>query len=110
MTSLIRFLLICTLSLPAAVADPDAMSGDVFPDPQQTYKNALEQEKQTGKTMVWDGMTMVPAPEGFRNPLTPHAMAAGWRPVIVNGEVVGACDGSQCTSSALQPGLFTSRP
>lgn len=110
MTSLIRFLLICTLSLPAAVADTDAASGDVFFDLQQAYKNALEYEKQTGRTMVWDGVTMVPAPEGFRNPLTSDAMAAGWRAVIVNGEVVGACDGSQCTSQALQSGLFMSKP
>gem|GEM_PF-7036880 len=88
---------------------PGITSGDVFSDPQLTYKRALEQEKHTGKTMVWDGMAMVPAPEGFRNPLTPDAMAAGWRPVVVNGEVVGACDGSQCTSQALQPNLFTSQ-
>ncbi|MCL4316065.1 MAG: hypothetical protein M1527_04285 [Gammaproteobacteria bacterium] len=109
MTSLIRILLICILGLTAAVADYEPVSGDLLFDPQQTYKNALEQEKQTGRTMIWDGITMAPAPEGFQNPLTPDAMAAGWRPVVVNGEVVGACDGSQCTSSALQPDLFISQ-
>lgn len=109
MTPLICVLLICTLGLPVVMADPDPVSGDLLFDLQQTYKNALDQEKQTGKTMVWDGATMVPAPKDFQNPLTPDAMAAGWRPVVVNGEVAGACDGSQCTAPVLQPDLFISR-
>lgn len=81
-----------------------------FPDPAKEYAAALQREKDTGKDQVWDGMKMGDAPEGFKNPMTPEAIAQGWRAVVVNGETVGACNGSMCTSSGLQPDLFGPAP
>lgn len=88
----------------------DAGGAGAMPDPAKVYEAAIASEKESGKTMVWDGDQMVPAPEGFQNPLTPDAMAAGWRPVMSGNEVVGACNGSVCTAQGLQPDLFGGPP
>lgn len=91
---------------PADTPAADAGASDPLGDLQKMYDTAIASEKETGKTMVWDGDKMVPAPDNFQNPLTPDAMSAGWRPVVVGGEVVGACNGSMCTAQGLQPDLF----
>lgn len=70
------------------------------------YKEGMAQERREKVLMVWDGASMTAAPDGFTNPLTDEAMSAGWRPVVADGKVVGACDAEKCTSEALQSSLF----
>ena len=97
-----------TSSTDAAAEKPasDTGASGGVEDLQKMYDKAIASEKESGKTMVWDGDKMVPAPDNLQNPLTPDAMAKGWRPVVVGGEVVGACNGSECTAQGLQPDLF----
>lgn len=73
---------------------------------EEVYKQAMERERREKVLMVWDGITMTPAPAGFTNPLTDEALSAGWRPVLADGEVVGACDWRKCTARGMQPSLF----
>lgn len=85
-------------------------STEPFRNPENVYRAAIAQEKRTGRRMVWnaDG-AMVPEPDGYDNPLTKQALAAGWRPLVAEGATIGAGNAKQWTSQALQPGLFRSK-
>lgn len=91
---------------PAAAPEKAAAA----PTLKDTYKQAISRERREKVLMVWVGESMSPAPAGFENPLTDEAVAAGWRPVLADGKVAGACDGDQCTSESLQPDLFKHAP
>lgn len=99
-------------SVAASSATPNSLEpkDPLYLDPEKAYADAMARERKEGISMVWDGMTMVPAPAGFTNPLTREGLAQGWRPVVVNNEVVGACNAIGCTSSTLQPQLFNPTP